>query len=213
MDWLQIILISASLGIIKFVDLTDDNIIYLFQISFGTSGLFSVISSLVIYLRIKSAGDKSTVLVPQSEINPQAASNPFASLLGTNTNDREANRTVEMTTQEYDLFKLGHSLKQVVSTVVVVGFIHWKWQFVPPLVIQTLLRCGQTVASELFRIHLICQSPLHHKDLRRPFKPASTPFATFKALKKEVQQQMAGEAGKARKNKKQINRKRVNARD
>jgi len=86
---------------------------------------------------------------------------------------QEIKPAMQQTPQEYDLSKLGEQIQQMVIGFLVLGFIHYKWGYVLPLVLQTVTTPMQVLDSPLVKIHVGGRES--KGDLKRPFPPPN-PF-------------------------------------
>jgi len=201
---------AMCLGVIKLVDLTDPDVMWVARLCFGVGGALTLATLALIYVRIQRANDQQELVMTGAERNPPQ---PLAAMLGA-PQEPDANKQITLTTQEYDMGKLKALVQSTCTTLAITTALHaWKG-FMPPLVLQSVLPFVGLWSSELARIHLLGQSASGsaHKDLRRPWKPKS-PFAAFKDIKKEMQSITApddkGASAKQRKNKKEENRKKA----
>jgi len=75
---------------------------------------------------------------------------------------------------DYDISQLTQQIRQAITSLVVVVFIHYQWGYVQPLAIQIVLPLRMALASPAVQIHLWDKEALG--DLRRPWKPEN-PFS------------------------------------
>jgi len=81
----------------------------------------------------------------------------------------------EMTICEYDLSQVKKALNQLGIGFLVVAGIHWKWEIIQPLFLQSLMVPLQLYKNPIIKIHLLGQTGAVEA---RPFKEES-PFSTF----------------------------------
>lgn len=77
-------------------------------------------------------------------------------------------KNVTTTVQEYDREKLWEALKNVMFTAAFMAFLHLKWEYNVPLVIQSLLPIRTYLGMPLVKIHVLGESDTG--DLKRPWK-------------------------------------------
>lgn len=127
--------------------------------SFGLNflrGLFvtSVSSTLVLlgflYIRITSANDRTPV-----KVTKKAAANGPA-------------QEETVTTRDYDIGELNKLFSRTAMGLGICLFLHLKWGYDDPLLMQAILIPVQTFTSQLVKIHLLATAPVG--DLQRPFK-------------------------------------------
>ena len=76
--------------------------------------------------------------------------------------------TITTTVAEYDMEKLVELAgKRLGIGLVILGFIHYKWRMVPPLLYQCVHNPMQVYDSPLFKIHMLKERALG--ELKRPF--------------------------------------------
>jgi hypothetical protein len=81
-----------------------------------------------------------------------------------------------MTITEYDKSQIMKAVKQIVTGLCMIGFIHFKWGYVQPLFMQTFMIPMQLFKNPLFQIFVLSRTG---EDLeKRPFKEEN-PFAAL----------------------------------
>jgi len=84
----------------------------------------------------------------------------------------------------YDLVQLRKLAQSTITPLCITLALHtWKG-FMPPLILQSIIPVAGIMGSQLAKIHLLGANAAKG-DLKRPWK-ASSPFAAFKDLGKEV---------------------------
>ncbi|KAJ2538337.1 phosphate transporter (Pho88) [Coemansia sp. RSA 1933] len=78
------------------------------------------------------------------------------------------------TNVKHDVGEIGKLQKSTLLTVGIVIFMHFKFGYIQPLILQTLLPMLNMYKSPLFQIHILGKPAVD--DLKRPWTPAS-PFA------------------------------------
>lgn len=81
---------------------------------------------------------------------------------------------VEMTIEEYDLLKIKEFAKQSLISIVILGTLHYKYEFIQPLLIQSILPLKAAFSLPIFQIHLFKKPAVGA--LLRPFKAPANPF-------------------------------------
>jgi len=186
----------VCLAIIRSVDTTSPDVLFYARVLFAVGCTLSLLTSFFIYIFIRIRNDMRIFQLKESDLKPQS---PFG--VAQDTKDK----TIEMEVREYDTIKLKAAVKTSLTSLVISSFIHYQWGFVPPLIIQSVLNIATIMETEIFQIYILNQNEKANKALIRPFKPASSnPFEYFQKMKKEMQQQMAGDD--RRKNKRTENR-------
>ncbi|KAJ1796581.1 phosphate transporter (Pho88) [Coemansia sp. RSA 2399] len=83
---------------------------------------------------------------------------------------------VVTTNVKHDISEIGKLQKSTLLTVGIVIFMHFKFGYIQPLILQTLLPMLNMYKSPLFQIHILGRPATD--DLKRPWTPAN-PFAGF----------------------------------
>lgn len=143
--------------LVQKVDLQELGYINYTRAAFLTAQIFSFSLMLIIYKRIdqmESGGP--TIHVPEvkqfgQEIKPK----------------------MTVPHQEYDFMKWKEQLQHMVIGCCVLAFIHGKWGYILPLVLQTIQAPWQALESPLFQIHIRKKAAVG--ELKRPF-PSPNPF-------------------------------------
>lgn len=202
MDYITAILSLCCFGVIKGFDLEDPTIIFYVRCAFAVGTTLTLLSIALLYFRIQSADDKQIIVLTKAELNPPQ---PMAAMLGAPA-EPDANKPLQMTIKEHDLTRLRSLASGVLTSLAITLALHlWK-NFMPPIILQSVMSLAGVLGSELAKLHLFGQSEKTNKDLKRPWKPKS-PFAAFADLKKEMRQTMsASDAKPGRKNKKAENK-------
>lgn len=80
----------------------------------------------------------------------------------------------EVTICEYDIAELKKLIQQTVVGVAILGFLHFKFDFVQPLILQSIFPFKNLLSSPLAKIHIFGKSA-ESGELKRPWK-APSPF-------------------------------------
>ena len=134
------------------------------RLAFGFSICLVLLLDLLIYFSISSRGDTSETKIEAK--NPQ-------------TGQME----VFNSKKEYDFSDFKKKLKQTVMGVCIVSFIHYKWQIMVPLCVQSVLQPLTLLKSHLAKIYIF-----NDDSVKRPFDDgsANNPFAQMLKSYKEA---------------------------
>eukprot|EP01060_Flectonema_neradi_P001122 TRINITY_DN10672_c0_g1_i1.p1 TRINITY_DN10672_c0_g1~~TRINITY_DN10672_c0_g1_i1.p1 ORF type:complete len:217 (+),score=45.30 TRINITY_DN10672_c0_g1_i1:51-653(+) len=79
---------------------------------------------------------------------------------------------VNMTVKQYHLNQLQAMMYKIGLTTLIVCGIHYKWEIMPPLLMQCFLNPSQVFSSPLFKIYILGESELNHAipwEVQKPF--------------------------------------------
>lgn len=155
----SLLFVLIIVQVTRHIDLTNPIIINYVRATYLTVQCLLFATSYYIYRRIKSISDKSKISVTEP-------AKPF-------TNDPPVVK--EMTVEEYDEGKIKEYLKESLIALLILSFLHWKYEFVQPLLIQSVLRVKSAFSLPIIQIHVFRKEP--NGPLQRPFKPPANPFA------------------------------------
>jgi len=140
------------------IDFTDDSRLWAARVSYGVAQLIVLIVCQLVLSRIQTANDRTPLRY--SEPPPPFSSDPP--------------KAVVTTVTEYDEENIRQVIKQTCISILVIALVHWKWGYVQPLVLQSVLPFRTLYANKALKIHLLGKKA--EGDLQRPWK-ADTPFA------------------------------------
>ncbi|KAJ2756735.1 phosphate transporter (Pho88) [Coemansia aciculifera] len=83
---------------------------------------------------------------------------------------------IETTVCRYDLAEIAKLQKSSMFTIAIVAFMHFKFGYIQPLILQTLLPMLNLYKSQLFQIHILGKPAVD--SLKRPWTPEN-PFAAL----------------------------------
>ncbi|KAJ2813337.1 phosphate transporter (Pho88) [Coemansia furcata] len=83
---------------------------------------------------------------------------------------------IETTVCRYDLAEVAKLQKSSMFTIAIVAFMHFKFGYIQPLILQTLLPMLNLYKSQLFQIHILGKPAVD--SLKRPWAPEN-PFAAL----------------------------------
>jgi hypothetical protein len=129
------------------------------RVGFLLSQLFAVGVYLFVRQKVVSKADQTKV---QVKATPSLA-NPTP----------DPNDSITMTYEEYDLSKIKEALQQAVIGCLIIGFLHYKWGYGIPLVIQCVTVPMNLYKSDLIKAHIM------DKKVTRPFTPPPSPWANL----------------------------------
>jgi hypothetical protein len=85
--------------------------------------------------------------------------------------------TEEMTVQAYDLKKAGELTTSMIMPLFIISLMHWKWEFVRPLVLQSVMMPNNIFDNQLFKIYILGYKA--EGKLKRPWTKPASPFASL----------------------------------
>lgn len=135
-----------------------DALLYL-RVAFYSVAAMCVLCGFFIRTKIQATNNTDTITV-----NNPAAMGKLAS-------------TVEMTIQEYDLSKAKEMINGLFMPLGIISLMHWKWEYVRPLVMQSIMMPKTIITSQLFQIYILGK-PATGK-LQRPWVKPASPFAAL----------------------------------
>ena len=86
-------------------------------------------------------------------------------------------KSEEMTIQEHDLKEVQKALMAMFMPLVMISVMHWKWEFIRPLVMQSIMMPLTLSDNKLFKIYLLGHSA--EGKLKRPWVAAASPLAAL----------------------------------
>lgn len=106
----------------------------------------------IIRSRVQKKNDSKTITVKQPRLN-----------------QTEPEDTIEMTVRDYDVMKIGETIRGYLFPIPVLLILYWKWGSIQPFIIQTVIPWRAMTGNPLVRIHLFGHEA--EGDLTRPFAP------------------------------------------
>ncbi|ORX89470.1 inorganic phosphate transporter [Basidiobolus meristosporus CBS 931.73] len=135
------------------------------QMAYVTSNALILALSFFIMTRIKAKND--TTPLTYTEPKPMA----------------QEQTEITTTVRDYDLGELQKQVKQTLISVAILGFIHYKWGYIQPLFLQSILPLKSACETKLFKVHILNKPA--EGDLQRPWKVES-PFGNLAAPTNEA---------------------------
>ncbi|RKO84418.1 inorganic phosphate transporter Pho88, partial [Blyttiomyces helicus] len=80
---------------------------------------------------------------------------------------------IRSTIKDYDIKKIKAQIQSQATAMLIIGLMHWKWGYLRPLLLQSILGIKAILALQLVQIHILGRPAIG--ELARPFKTAS-PF-------------------------------------
>eukprot|EP00164_Ancoracysta_twista_P000267 GFYU01000379.1.p1 GENE.GFYU01000379.1~~GFYU01000379.1.p1 ORF type:complete len:197 (+),score=74.68 GFYU01000379.1:25-591(+) len=91
---------------------------------------------------------------------------------------------VEVTVKDHDFAEMKKVLQKVLMGGLITGLIHYKWEFMQPLLIQSVMNGMQFFGGKLFQVHILNFAPVDA--LKRPWVEEKPAFAK---MMEDMQQQ------------------------
>ena len=110
----------------------------------------------------------------------------------------EPEKKEKMTVTQYDQAQLRKLAGSIIMPLLIISLMHFKWQFIRPLVLQAIMMPMNLSKSQLVKIHMLGQKA--EGDLERPWTPPKSPFAAL--FDGEAKQEKAKAKKAAKKDKK-----------
>jgi len=155
----SLVFVLLIVQVTRHLDLANPSNLLALRITYGLSQLFLLGVSFYALRRIRKLADKTKLQVPEP-------AKPFTN---------EPATVKEITVEEYDVEKVKEYIKQTVFSCLFLLFLHYKYEFLQPLLIQSILPLKAAFFLPIFQIHVF--GKLAEGDLKRPFKPPANPFA------------------------------------
>lgn len=167
------------------IDYTRSDTILYSRILYGVGQVTVLLLMALIYMRIKASNDNSTIKMKKQLGMLEAAKQASAP-----KEDSEPESDLEeVSVKDYDSGELWKMAKSNLIGMGITTFIHLKWGFVPPLVIQFAMTPMTLWSSPLVQLYLF-KKPASGP-LARPFKPES---ADLFGLQKKMEELKAEQA-------------------
>eukprot|EP01114_Cavostelium_apophysatum_P002498 TRINITY_DN1222_c0_g1_i1.p1 TRINITY_DN1222_c0_g1~~TRINITY_DN1222_c0_g1_i1.p1 ORF type:complete len:199 (+),score=32.85 TRINITY_DN1222_c0_g1_i1:62-658(+) len=172
----EMIFMLPMIFLMNKIDFTDESNVFFVRIAYVVSQCLCFLAWGYIYKRISETGDKTrTIKVLKTPASPWGAPS-------TNPEDFE-----EQTVVAYDFAQAKKALNQLAMGFCIVAFLHYKWNLVQPLFLQSVMIPVGIYKNPLFKIYVLGQKGAIEE---RPFKEES-PFA---AMMQGAQQPAPAEA-------------------
>ncbi|KAF7682953.1 hypothetical protein TCON_1834 [Astathelohania contejeani] len=150
-DQMVNLLISlVSMQFMKRIDVNDTKLIRSFRMVYLLSQVAYILGLFIVNVKIKAVRDSRTLKVPKEK--------KFFS------GDEEDDEDEEITYTDYDLREFNRMIKSFITQMVFVCFLHWKWGFLQPLMVQILTVIKSFFLNPLFLAYIL------DKEIIRPFE-------------------------------------------
>ena len=83
----------------------------------------------------------------------------------------------ELTVKEHDMKEVGKLVMGTLMPIVIISFLHFKWQYERPLVMQSVMMPFTLSDNKLFKIYILGQQAVGK--LARPWTAPASPFAAL----------------------------------
>lgn len=157
---------------LRYLPFDEEQNIIAARIFFAFKFVLTAIVAVIIWTKIKSFPHKSTDVVKEHEEQGQVIPT--------------------MGVAEYDIKQLMSFLKAQLMPSAITAFIHYKFSYVQPLYISTVMAMIALYDWNLFQIYVLKRDGTMDKALRRPFQSASAPgfMETMNKKMQEAQDQV-----------------------
>lgn len=150
-----------TVWVARSIDWNEENTFYL-RIGFGLLHLVAFAVLGLVYQRIQATPNEKKIKVPKKQ-------QPFGA-------NPEGEEPEEMTIQEYDMKEIMEMIKSTAMPVLIIGFIHYKWETAIPLATQFVMLPMKLYQSKLVQIYLLGRDG---PEYTRPFKQPENPLAAM----------------------------------
>ncbi|XXQ33703.1 Phosphate transport (Pho88) [Plasmodiophora brassicae] len=180
----------ALLTLLRQVDAEDPSIRFTMRcIGFG---LTVAIAGIMFVLRkriLKQKDGEMVISLRESDLEPP---NPLAAMMS-NPDEAAAEPSIQMTHVEFDMKKWNDEAKRLAMQACVVAGVHWKWQYLIPIIISPTMALVGVIGSELFQIHIQGRTAASHPSLKRPWTkaPAKSIFTEARSALMNTQEKKA----------------------
>jgi len=155
----DMMLVLPLMYVMNQIDFTNETNLLAVRVGYGIAQVLAALAWLYIYTQVTSKNDTRKIRVPAS---PQG----FGA---------QSSETTEQTICEYDLSQVKKGFSQIGMGILIISFIHYKWQIVQPLFLQCVMTPMQLYKNPLFKIFVLGQKGDIEK---RPFKEEN-PLSQF----------------------------------
>ena len=146
----RMMVVFPLLFLVNKVDFTVPEYVLAARAAFGVSFLIALAVQLYVRMKISAVNNTAEVEVPKPPVYGQEQ-------------PADAPKTEKKTIRDYDLSVSQQNLTQALLGVAITTFIHYKWNIIPPLVLQAVMNLLQLTENKLVRAYLMGE------DLARPF--------------------------------------------
>lgn len=162
---------------LKYLPFDEEQNLMVGRIVFAFKFVLTGIVAGVIFLKIRSSVAAKSEVVKEHE--------------------EQGNVIPTMSVADYDKMQLVTYLKAQIMPSIITGFIHYKFNFVQPLYISTVLALTSIYDWNLFQIHVLGRDGATDKALKRPFISSTAP--SFADIMKNKMQEAQDQVDKKEK--------------
>jgi hypothetical protein len=152
---------------LRYLPFNEEQNIFVGRIVFAFKFVLTALVAMMIYLRIQNTPYKPTDMVKEHE--------------------EQGEIVPSMSFGEYDKKQLVVFLKSQLMPSAITAFIHYKFSYVQPLYISTVMALMTLYDWNLFQIYILNRDGSEDKALRRPFQSANSP-GFMETMNKKVQE-------------------------
>lgn len=156
----QLFVMLPAIYLVNKIDFKEGDNLFYVRCAFTTLQVVVFFIRGLIWMRIKKKNDDQIIKVTMPG-KPEGFGPP------------PPGEVVDMTIKDHDLMWFKKELQQAVMTLVIIGFIHYKWAVAPPLFLQLFMTPKTMWASNLFQLHILGNVK------PRPFKEPENPLAAL----------------------------------
>ena len=152
---------------LKYLPFDEEQNVIVARLFFAFKFVITAIVSLVIFVKIRGYPYKASDIVKEHEEQGQVIPT--------------------MGIAEYDVKQLVSFVKAQIMPSAITAFIHYKFNYVQPLYISTVMAIIALYDWNLFQIYILKRDGTMDKSLRRPFQSASAP-GFMESMNKKMQE-------------------------
>jgi len=154
----DMIVILPVMMVANKIDFTDPTNLMLVRGAFAAVQILLLSLSYFVYRSIQKENNTTKIKVPPSPSMGQDA--PWET----------------QTIKEYDMSKLQQYLQEMAVQMVIISFIHFQWDFVPPLFLQTVMNPVRFYKTKVIQVHFF---GFTGPEYTRPFPEEPNPLASL----------------------------------
>jgi len=154
----DMIVILPVMMVANQIDFNDPTNLMLVRGAFATVQILLLSLSYFVYRSIQKENNTTKIKVPPSPTMGQDA--PWET----------------QTIKEYDMSKLQQYLQEMAVQMVIISFIHFQWNFVPPLFLQTVMNPVRFYKTKVIQVHFFGMTG---PEYTRPFPEDPNPLASL----------------------------------
>lgn len=167
-------------------DEKDENVVFGFRLYFTIVTI--VIAGLYTFIKtncIKASDDEKILMLSEKDLQP---ANPIADAMGAEQGLNEEKKPWKVS--EYDTKVCDEKIKQMAIQTLIICGIHYKWEYIVPLILSPTMALINLVDDKLIAIYFLGKDPEKDASLKRPF---AAPKGAFDDLMKAYKENTAGD--------------------